>query len=255
KKGSLLEQITEGGDPFQRYLRDLARVHAAPAKRDDRARVQALGERMRDVLHHPRFQAIESAWRGLDFAVRNADEDSCRIHIAQYSRDDLRHDLAAAKDLRSTRAFQLFTAREWGGVFGLYSFGSSAEDVETLGRIALLASHIHRPFVAEGSVDMGDHWEELRAIPEAKHLALALPRLMLRLPYGAKASAVESFPFEEMPAAKPEHAHYLWGNPALAVLAVAARGGIESDDLDLENLPVHTYQEEGEWKMTPCAEA
>ena len=168
KKGSLLEQIAGGGDPFQRYLRDLARAHAAPAKRDDRARVQALGERMRDVLHHPRFQAIEAAWRGLDFAISNADEDLCRVHIAQYSREDLRNDLAAAKDLRSTRAFQLLTAREWGGVFGLYSFGSSAEDVETLGRIALLAAHIHRPFVAEGSVDMGDHWENSAPIPEAK---------------------------------------------------------------------------------------
>ena len=45
------------------------------------------------------------------------------------------------------------------------------------------------------------------------------------------------------------------GKPALAVLAVAARGGIQADDLDLESLPVHTYQEDGEWKMTPCAEA
>jgi type VI secretion system protein ImpC len=24
--------------------------------------------------------------------------------------------------------------------------------------------------------------------------------------------------------------------------------------LDLENVPVHTYKQDGEWKMTPCAE-
>ena len=101
---------------------------------------------------------------------------------------------------------------------------------------------------------MGDHWDELRAIPEASYLGLALPRFLLRLPYGAATNAIESFPFEEMPGT-PVHAHYLWGNPALAVLAIAARGGVENDELDLDHLPVHTYEDRGEWHMTPCAEA
>ena len=82
---------------------------------------------------------------------------------------------------------------------------------------------------------------------------LALPRLLLRLPYGAKAAKIESFPFEEMPST-PVHAHYLWGNPALAILAIAARGGVEKDELDLDHLPVHTFEDRGEWQMTPCAE-
>jgi type VI secretion system protein ImpC len=135
----------------------------------------------------------------------------------------------------------------------LYSFGSSDDDIDLLGKIALIAGHARVPFVAEGSVDMGGHWNELRSIPEAKYLGLALPRLLLRLPYGAKASAVESFKFEEMPG-RPVHAHYLWGNPAVAILAAAARGMQDDEDLNLENLPLHTYEDEGEWKMTPCAE-
>ena len=97
---------------------------------------------------------------------------------------------------------------------------------------------------------MGDHWDELRAIPEASYLGLALPRFLLRLPYGARTSAIESFPFEEMPGA-PVHAHYLWGNPALAFLALLTAGG---GALNLQGLPLHTYQHEGEWHMTPCAE-
>ena len=251
KRGSILEEMVEGGDPFQRYVRELARAHAAPVKRDDSARVNALGERMRDLLHHPRFQAIEASWRGMDFVVRNMNDESSAIHIAQFSREELNKDLGGAPDLRKTRLFQLLTSRPWKAVFGLYSFASSAEDIELLGRIALLAAHAKSTFVAEGSVDMGDHFSELRAIPEARHLALALPRILLRLPYGAKASAIESFKFEEMPA-RPVHAHYLWGNPALAVLAVVARG--DEEDLDLDHLPVHTYQEDGEWKMAPCGE-
>ncbi len=59
-------------------------------------------------------------------------------------------------------------------------------------------------------------WEELRALPEAAWVALALPRLMLRLPYGRKTDPIESFPFEEIPGAAANEA-YLWGNGALGV--------------------------------------
>jgi type VI secretion system protein ImpC len=254
RPSSLLEQITGGGDPFQQYVRDLARAAAAPAKADDAPRIAALSERMRALLHHPRFQAMEAAWRGLDFVVRQADDESAKVHVAQFSRGDLTQDLADATNLRATRVYALLHARPWRGVFGLYSFGSPAEDIELLGRIALIASDAHAPFVAEGSVDMGEHWSELQKVPEADHLALALPRFLLRLPYGAKTSTIDSFAFEEMPAA-PKHAEYLWGHPALAVLTVLARAAEDGDEkLDLRGLPVHNYQLDGEWTMTPCAE-
>jgi type VI secretion system protein ImpC len=109
---------------------------------------------------------------------------------------------------------------------------------------------VRAPFLAEGAVDMGRHWEELRAIPEASYLGLAVPRFLLRLPYGARTSPADAFPLEEMPPGAPLHAHFLWGNPALACLALLTAG----EALNLEGLPVHTYQEDGEWKMTPCAE-
>jgi type VI secretion system protein ImpC len=264
RPSSLLEQITGGGDPFQQYVRELARAAAAPAKANDAPRLAALGERMRALLHHPRFQALEAAWRGLDFVLRQADDESAKVHVAQFSRDDLMRDLTDATNLRTTRTYALLHARPWRGVFGLYSFGSSAADIELLGRIALIASDAHAPFVAEGSVDMGEHWSELQKVPEADHLALALPRFLLRLPYGAKTSKVDAFAFEEMPdvlkGSTPKHAEYLWGHPALAVLTVLARMAQDEDEndedenLDLRGLPVHNYQQDGEWTMTPCAE-
>src|SRR5579862_8905319 len=76
RPSSLLEQITEGGDPFQRYLRELTAAHAAaPTKASDPRRIAMLTERMNAVLHHPTFQGIEATWRGLDYVVRNLDED------------------------------------------------------------------------------------------------------------------------------------------------------------------------------------
>ena len=250
RPSSLLEQITEGGDPFQQYLRELVRPHAAPTPAANPQRTAALAERMRALLHHPRFQAIEAAWRGLDFVIRGADDAIARVHLAQFSKQEIARDLADTRDLRATRTYTLMHSRRWLAICGLYSFGGEASDIELLGRIALIAAHARTPFLAEGAVDMGPHWDELRSIPEASYLGLALPRFLLRLPYGRHTSQTDSFEFEEMPG-QPVHARYLWGNPALACLALLARG---EGTLDLESLPAHTYKQDGEWKMTPCAE-
>ncbi len=211
----------------------------------DPAQTAALGERMCGLLHDPRFQAVEAAWRGLDFVVRSAsgDDPGVRIHIAHLPKAD------AARDLLDGRIQTLLGARKWRAAIGLYAFGPDAADIEFLGRVARLAAHAGAPFIAEGSLDMGDLWEQLRAIPEASYLGIALPRFLLRLPYGARTNAIESFPFEEMPAA-PVHAHFLWGNPALAFLTLLTAGGA----LNLEGLPLHTYEYEGELQMTPCSE-
>ncbi len=253
RASSLLEQIAEGasGDPFDNYVRELARAHAAAPEASDPQRVAALGERMRGLLHHPRFQAVEAAWRGLDFAIRAAASDaSARVYMAHYPQAEAVRDLNGAAGPRGTRAFALLHARQWRAVIGLHSFTPQASDIEFLGRMALLAAHARAPFLAEGAVEMGRHWEELRAIPEASYLGLAVPRFLLRLPYGARGSPTDGFPFEEMPSGAPLHAHLLWGNPALACLALLTAG----DALNLEGLPIHTFQEDGEWKMTPCAE-
>jgi len=197
RSSSLLEQIAEGGDPFENYVRDLARAHAATPELSDPERDAALGERMRGLLHHPRFQAVEAAWRGLDFVIRSdsGDDTGVRLRMAHFPQAEAARDLLDARSLGDTRMHALLAARRWRAVIGLYSFGSEAADIEFLGRMALLAAHIGAPFIAEGSVEMGDHWEELRAIPEASYLGLALPRFLLRLPYGARTSAIESFPF------------------------------------------------------------
>ena len=254
RPSSLLEQMVEGGgDPFQQYVRELGRAHAAAPEHSKTLRAAALSETMRALLHHARFQALEAAWRGLDFVVRRMDDESARVHIAQFSPKDLTADVAEASDLKKTRTYALLHHRPWRAVFGLYSFGGKPADIEMLGRIALLAASARAPFVAEGSVDMGPHWQELCSIPETGHLGLALPRFLLRLPYGARAASVESFAFEEMPGV-PVHSEYLWGNPALACLTLLAGEPGEGDGLDLRGLPVHSYQEDGEWKNTPCAE-
>ncbi len=231
---SLLEQIAETDDPFEHYVRDIARVQQDPC------------ERMNGLLHHPRFQTLESAWRGLDFALRQMDDVAARIHIVQFSKQDLAIDLAS-DNLRATRLYAILHSRRWTAAIGLHSFEES--EIELMTRIALVAADASVPYIAEGS--HGISAELFRAVPEASHLGLALPRLLLRLPYGSHTSPVDSFQFEEMPGA-PVHEHFLWGNGAVACLAILARG--EAENLNLDDLPAHTYKQDSEWLMTPCAE-
>src|SRR5260370_12185842 len=131
---------------------------------------------MSAMLHHPRFQALESAWRGLDFAVRQMDDVAARILVVQFSKEDLAADLAS-DNLRGTRLYSLLHSRRWAAAIGLHSFDES--EIELLARIALVAGDARVPYLAEGSTGIASALCELREIPEAALLGLALPRLLL----------------------------------------------------------------------------
>ena len=85
-----------------------------------------------------------------------------------------------------------------------------------------------------------------------------MPRFLLRLPYGKETSALESFPFEEMP--KSEHGSYLWGNPSFLCAYLLGKSYLEQGwgmtriERRLDGLPMHVYKEDGEPVAKPCAE-
>ncbi|MGA7802776.1 MAG: type VI secretion system contractile sheath large subunit, partial [Gammaproteobacteria bacterium] len=104
-------------------------------------------------------------------------------------------------------------------------------------------------------------WTEVRRLPEAAFLALVAPRFLLRLPYGARTRAAESFAFEEAPG-RLAHEHYLWGSGAVLV-AVALAGQFARVGWDIQpgaaamaidRLPLHVFKEDGEAQIKPCAE-
>lgn len=83
---------------------------------------------------------------------------------------------------------------------------------------------------------------------------------MLRRPYGKRSDPIERFAFEEIaPDSGPEA--FLWGNPALACAIAFARAFLDSgwamrpgDGADLDGLPLHSFDDDGERRMLPCAE-
>src|SRR5258708_2608938 len=292
--GSLLDDVvesTEGrsgaaaaparrSDPFQKYLQAIVAPHIVPRPDPKQGEMlqqvdAAIAAQMRALLHERRFQALEAAWRGLFFLVHHADTNAqLKIHLLNLPKKALAQDLLPATDLKKTATYRVLVqetvatpgAQTWALVAGNYTFGASNQDVELLGRIALLAASGRSPMIARAGEDLlgdGDElaaWSELTAIPEAGYIGLALPGFLLRLPYGKATSVTESFPLEES-TGEPKHQEYLWGNPAFACACLIAEGFSESgwdmqpgDALDMSGLPAHVYKKDGEAVMEPCTE-
>jgi type VI secretion system protein ImpC len=282
-------------DPgMQRFLKDITEPHLIAKTHPRQAELTAsvnevAGEMMRRILHHPDFQALESLWRGLYFLVRRLDTDeNLKIYLLDVSKEELAADLMSSEDLSKTDIYKILSGEAgktlgrdpWAVVAGLYRFSDEADDVQLLGRMAKIAMAAGAPFVSSADdmilgckslaqtpdpdewreTDGRQAWDALRALPEARYLGLALPRFLLRLPYGEKTEPLESFPFEEMPG-RPVHEDYLWGNPSLACVCLLGRSFIADgwtfqvgQVMDIKGLPLHVYKDQGESVAAPLAE-
>jgi len=202
------------------------------------------------ILHNERFQAVESAWRGLHYLVNNTETDEqLKIRVMNISKKDLGKTLkkyqGAAWD--QSPIFKKLYEQEYGQLggepygclVGDYYFDHTAPDVQLLGQLAQTAAAAHAPFIAGASPTlMGmDSWQELanprdlakifgapdyaawrslRESDDAKYVGLAMPRFLARLPYGAKTNPVEEFDFEEETGGGDSR-NYGWSNAAYAM--------------------------------------
>ncbi len=245
-------------------------------------------DRLRAILHHPDFQALESVWRSVDFLVRRVETDAnLKLFIIDLSKATLAAELESVAELRSSVFYKVLAdlppgTPPWTLVVGNYQFADTREDVEMLGRIAQIAASAGAPFIAaadtrvfgcpspaetpdpddwqEPEGESAEMWQQLRGLPAASSLGLIAPRFLLRHPYGPEASPTERLDFVELPT--PDHASFLWGNPAFVAACLLAQafsrnGWNLTEDLghDVEDLPVHVYDNAGEPEIKPCAEA
>jgi type VI secretion system ImpC/EvpB family protein/type VI secretion system ImpB/VipA family protein len=245
-------------------------------------------EQLRAVLGHPQFQALEAGWRALDQLVRVFDEgDNVQLRVFDISKDELAADLAG-DDVTSSALYRLLydaVGREaWAVSIGNYTFGESAYDVALAGKLTLVGAYLSTPLIAGGSpflagcaglelepeprnwtatkgTELGTAWEDLRRRPEAAFLALALPRFLLRQPYGKGSDAIDTFAFEELPPVGG-HRSYLWGNPAFLCARVLIESFKEdgwsltpSPSGEVGEIPVHTRRLDGDVVVQPGAEA
>lgn len=287
KKGSLLGDFVR--DVVSPYLIDTDEAEQAKLL----ALVDSsTSDLMRTIIHHPEFKELEAAWRGLYFLIRRVETDSdLKISLLDVSKNEVVSNLKSAKDLTDSSLYNIIIrdavkthgGEPWSLICGNYEFGLDVDEVATMIRLSKLANIAIAPLVAQIKPQMlgiesfdresderlwnykdeskaGKLWTTLRTIPEASSLGLALPRFLGRLPYGGSTEPTEVFDFEELTDER-EHEDYLWINPSFLIAALVGQSfsayGWEFRSrlfLDVDGLPTHVYQSEGETITKPCAE-
>jgi predicted component of type VI protein secretion system len=254
---------------WDRMLQDLVAPYAEP--KPDPRKPQYLAQtdaaitgEMRAVLHKREFQSLEAAWRGLYFLVRRLETGE---KLKVYAWDVTHAELGSADGLSRLRRFAVEetvgTAGgiPWSAIAGLYYFAQEEEG--TLLQIAAVARQAGAPFLCSAAPDivgLTRAFDGLRRSSDARWIGMAMPRFLLRLPYGEKTDATETFTFEEMPATA-EHERYLWGHPAIACAYLLGeafqlygwemRPGAVNE---ITGLPAHVYRDGSETELKPCAE-
>jgi type VI secretion system protein ImpC len=209
-----------------------------------------LSQQVNQILHHPDFQNLEGAWRGLHYLVSNTETDEMlKIRVMNISKKEVHKTLKKYKGTAWDQSplfkkmyeeeYGQFGGEPFGCLVGDYYFDHSPPDVEMLGEIAKISAAMHCPFVAAASpaVMLMESWQELanprdltkifqtpehaawrslRESEDARYIGLALPRFLARLPYGAKTSPIDEFDFEEETAGA-DSSRYTWANSAYAM--------------------------------------
>lgn len=245
-----------------------------------RAIDQQLSAQLNAILHAEPFQTLEASWRGLKYLVSESETSArIRIRVLSVSKQELSRDLYKAVDFDQSTLFKKVYDEEYGAFGGVafdvllgdFEFGRTSGDVELLSKIAAVAAASHAPFLAAAGPDLLNlssfselsyprmlsavfdtveyaNWRAFRNSQDSMYVALTLPRMLLRIPYGSETNPVEAFDFCET---VERHGDYLWGNSAYALGCCLTRAfaqygwcaairGVEGGGI-VEGLPVLTF--------------
>jgi len=244
---------------------------------------ELLSKQLNEILHHPDFQKLEASWRGLHYFVMNTETSTrLKIRLLNATRAEVFKDLDTAIEFDQSVLFKKVYEEEYGTfggfpfslLIGDYEFGRHPQDMALLEKISGVAAAAHAPFIAAASARLFDmdaftelgnprdlaklfesteliKWRSFQESEDSRYVSLALPHILMRLPYGANTVPTEDFKLEEDVDGK-DHSKYLWGNAAYALgqritnaFALygwcAAIRGVEGGG-KVEGLPAHTFK-------------
>ncbi len=248
-----------------------------------------VSEQLNAIMHNPRFTQLEGSWRGLHYLVSNSETGTgLKIRMLQASKKDISRDLQRAVEFDQSQLFKKIYENEfgtpggepYGALVGDYEWSAHPDDVETLRLVSNIAAGAFAPFISgvgAGMFGFSDwremskprdlakifetqeyaKWRSFRETEDARFVALVMPRVIARLPYGAATKPVEEFAYEEAPrnadgsAKAMDHNEYCWMNAAYVKAArltdafaqygfCTAIRGTEGGG-KVSNLPNHTF--------------
>lgn len=276
---TFITEVLSSSDKYRKI--DKAAVDVMIAEIDQR-----LSAQINEVLHEPKFQKLESAWRGLKYMVDNVNfRENVRIEVLNCSKQDLLDDFEDSPEIPKSGLYRTVYAAEYGTFggkpFGLmvssYDFGPGPQDIQLLQNVASVSAMAHCPFVGNTSPEFfGEEsfeplpklkdlqslfegpqyarWHAFRESEDSRYVGLCMPRFLLRLPYGEKTVPIKSFNFSEE--CVGNHDSYLWGHASAAFATRVADSFAKyrwcpniigpQAGGAVEDLPLHQYPAMGE---------
>jgi type VI secretion system protein ImpC len=240
------------------------------------------------VMHAPEFQKLEGSWRGLHFLVHQSETSTTlKIRMLNATKKDVIRDLKSAPEFDQSGLWKKIYEEEYGtfggapyaAFIGDYEFTNHPEDMYMIDEMSHISAASHAPFIASAGPQMFGldeytqllqprdlakifdsveyaKWQSFRNGEDSRYVALTMPRVLARLPYGPDSVPVEAFDYQEdVDGAK--HEKYLWMSSAYSLGTrltdafakfgwTAAIRGVEGGGL-VEGLPTHTFTtEDGE---------
>jgi type VI secretion system protein ImpC len=225
--------------------------------------------------------------------VQSSVTENTHIRMFNCTKKELLKDFKSASDFDQSVLFKSIYESEYGTFGGLpysafvgdFEFDNTAEDIMLLEQISHVAAAAHAPFLSAanpGLFSMGSfgemprprdlgklfdtsdyaRWRSFRQTDDARYVGLTLPRVIGRLPYGAKTISVDSFNFEEVHDENDVNRSYLWVNAAYELAGrmveafedygwCAAIRGVEGGGL-VKSLPAHSYTAQSGESVLQC---
>lgn len=204
------------------------------------------------IMQSEKFAKLEGSWRGLHYLVKNSNTSSnLKIRVMNASKREMGKDFAKAMEFDQSRLFKAIYEDEFGtpggepigALIGDYEFDQSFEDIETLTGIAEVSTAAFAPFISaagprmfgfddyteladardlSGIFQSPEHakWRGFRDRPESQFVALTMPRVLARMPYGPNTRTIDEFNYDEAAhydGNRVPHDNYCWMNSAFVM--------------------------------------
>jgi predicted component of type VI protein secretion system len=277
-RGVIAPHLVPGSDPRQQEVL--------------RALELATADRLRAVLRQESVQRLEGTWAGVRrLAHRIETGGPVRLHLIDASPgtivEDARHTgedgVPPALHSLVERALTAHTLGGRGILLFDLAFRAAVADLALLARLAALARSVGLPLLAAADPSLAGArdaaqlddpgswgtaageaapvWNALRGSELATWIALGLPRVVARPPYGARTEPVASIAFEEV-ADDPGPEGFVWMSSAFVLAEIVAAAVAEGDAEPLraggravDDLPFVAYSVPDGRKLRPALES
>jgi len=242
-----------------------------------------ISNQLNEIMHDPAFQKLEGSWRGLNYLVMNTETAvHLKLRLMNITKQELLDDLEKAVEFDQSQMFKKIYEEEYGTfgghpyscLIGDFEFTRHPQDMELLQKMSQVAAAAHAPFLTAAhpklfDLDSFEHlgvprdlakifdslemikWNSFRETEDSRYVAMLLPRVLMRLPYGANTLPAEGLNFEE-DVAGADTSKFCWTNPAYILGEritnafshykwTAAIRGVEGGGI-VEGLPAYTFK-------------